>query len=108
MSNNYKLNIITVHFNIFGNRTTLASSSAASTSSNIQKGTGLTFKMENKSAIAVSARSPPDKRLSDFSFFPGGLATMSIPVLNKFSGSLRRSEEHTSELQSRFDLVCRL
>src|SRR5438067_10720636 len=24
------------------------------------------------------------------------------------SGNLRRSEEHTSELQSRFDLVCRL
>src|SRR5438067_113672 len=24
------------------------------------------------------------------------------------SGSVRRSEEHTSELQSRFDLVCRL
>src|SRR5699024_11604320 len=24
------------------------------------------------------------------------------------SGSFRRSEEHTSELQSRFDLVCRL
>src|SRR5699024_11802410 len=25
-----------------------------------------------------------------------------------FSGDLTRSEEHTSELQSRFDLVCRL
>src|SRR5699024_11994657 len=28
--------------------------------------------------------------------------------LESYGGKLRRSEEHTSELQSRFDLVCRL
>src|SRR5699024_12038913 len=28
--------------------------------------------------------------------------------IDRFNSSLKRSEEHTSELQSRFDLVCRL
>src|SRR5690349_24253228 len=31
-----------------------------------------------------------------------------LPSYKKFSGRARRSEEHTSELQSRRDLVCRL
>src|SRR5699024_12077467 len=31
------------------------------------------------------------------------ILSVSIPIINDF-----RSEEHTSELQSRFDLVCRL
>src|SRR5699024_11220533 len=29
-------------------------------------------------------------------------------LIKSFSGLINRSEEHTSELQSRFDLVCRL
>src|SRR5437868_4388823 len=36
-----------------------------------------------------------------------GLLLM-IPDMFKIAGELLRSEEHTSELQSRFDLVCRL
>src|SRR5699024_12697690 len=31
-----------------------------------------------------------------------------VPVIELKDGLLPRSEEHTSELQSRFDLVCRL
>src|SRR5207249_8000082 len=44
----------------------------------------------------------------------GLLADMSLRVVTAKSGDealrcvLKRSEEHTSELQSRFDLVCRL
>src|SRR2546428_8391205 len=35
-------------------------------------------------------------------------ATSTIPARTKNLDNLRRSEEHTSELQSRSDLVCRL
>src|SRR5699024_12457901 len=38
---------------------------------------------------------------------PHGLSAFQN-ISNAFSGKIRRSEEHTSELQSRFDLVCRL
>src|SRR5699024_12751237 len=31
-----------------------------------------------------------------------------LVILNAYNSSLFRSEEHTSELQSRFDLVCRI
>src|SRR5699024_11551185 len=34
--------------------------------------------------------------------------SMSSPVNTWMNGDASRSEEHTSELQSRFDLVCRL
>ena len=43
----------------FPKRDTFASSKAASTSSKIQNGTGLTSMMANKSASAVKAFSPP-------------------------------------------------
>src|SRR5437868_12724720 len=33
---------------------------------------------------------------------------LAVVIVNVQSQALRRSEEHTSELQSRFDLVCRL
>src|SRR5207249_8973826 len=36
---------------------------------------------------------------------PAGMASRHLPLP---AGHPRRSEEHTSELQSRFDLVCRL
>src|SRR5206468_6481985 len=36
------------------------------------------------------------------------LAVVRLPALQDFLHLLRRSEEHTSELQSRSDLVCRL
>src|SRR5699024_9139641 len=38
----------------------------------------------------------------------GQKAAKKITRLNKIATSAARSEEHTSELQSRFDLVCRL
>src|SRR5699024_12479869 len=37
-----------------------------------------------------------------------GKEHMLIPDVNELPGQFARSEEHTSELQSRFDLVCRL
>src|SRR5262249_32106906 len=57
-------------------RETFASSSAASTSSSTQNGTGLTRKMENNNAIAVNARSPPESSCKFCSFLPGGCATI--------------------------------
>src|SRR5699024_12216254 len=36
------------------------------------------------------------------------LQAVGLPVMTKIADELGRSEEHTSELQSRFDLVCRL
>src|SRR5699024_11777631 len=44
-------------------------------------------------------------RLLDRCIFSHGLVLSSRP---RTIGCWRRSEEHTSELQSRFDLVCRL
>src|SRR5699024_12018625 len=84
-----------------------------STSSSTQNGTGRILKIENNKAIAVSALSPPESKPKCCNFFPGGWAIISIPVSNILFGSVNfnfacpRSEEHTSELQSRFDLVCR-
>src|SRR5437868_10774615 len=40
---------------------------------------------------------------------PGGQADVPAPPeIRRAGGEVGRSEEHTSELQSRFDLVCRL
>ena len=44
------------------NRSTLASSSAASTSSSTQKGDGLLWKIDSSRATAVMVFSPPDGR----------------------------------------------
>ena len=70
---------------------TLASSSAASTSSNKQKGTGLILSIANNNEIAVNVFSPPDNKLILWSFLPGGSALISIPVSNKLSGSVSDS-----------------
>jgi hypothetical protein len=51
----------------------LASSSGASTSSSRQNGAGLSWKIANTSAIAVSAFSPPDSRWMVLFFLPGRL-----------------------------------
>src|SRR5690606_4134930 len=67
-------------FKYDANRSTFASSNAASTSSKMTKGTGRERKMANNNAMAVSARSPPDNNSNVFTFLPGGRATMSIPV----------------------------
>ena len=66
----------------------MASSRAASTSSNKQNGTVLTFRIANNSEIAVSVFSPPDKREIVVSFLPGGEATISTPVVSKLLGSV--------------------
>jgi hypothetical protein len=57
-----------------------ASSSGASTSSSRQNGVGRIRKSENTSAVAVSAFSPPESRLSDWSFFPDSCTTISTPA----------------------------
>ena len=69
----------------------LASSSAASISSSMQKGVGLRSSMANSMAMAVSARSPPESSESICSFLPGGWATMSMPQFSASFGSASRS-----------------
>ena len=58
----------------------LASSSGASTSSSRQNGAGLSWKIANTSAIAVSAFSPPDSRWIVLFFLPGGCAITCTPA----------------------------
>ena len=70
----------------------MASSSAASTSSNKQNGIGLTFKIANIKHIAVSVFSPPDNKFIEVSFLPGGDAIISTPVSNKSSGLVNLSD----------------
>src|SRR5699024_6986240 len=57
--------------------------------------------VENKSRQAALSNRPKNKTDSDFR------QKGAKPYFNKLQKKLR-SEEHTSELQSRFDLVCRL
>ena len=68
----------------------LASSSGASTSSRMQKGEGLYWKIANSSAIAVSAFSPPESSSTFCSRLPGGWAMMSMPLSRTSSSSSRR------------------
>src|SRR5699024_12430099 len=56
-------------------------------------------------AVYLAFMEPGDTLLG-LNLSHGGHLTHGSPV--NFSGKLYRSEEHTSELQSRFDLVCRL
>src|SRR5699024_11420597 len=46
----------------------------------------------------------------EFIFFPSSNKVIADPLIGSQNGNSRcsRSEEHTSELQSRFELVCRL
>ena len=73
------------------NRPTFASSSAASTSSSTQNGAGRTSSIANRSATAVSARSPPESIDSAWGFLPGGRAVISMPVADRSVGSVRTS-----------------
>ena len=66
----------------------LASSSAASTSSSTQKGTGRTSSMAISRATAVSARSPPESIARGCRFLPGGRAVISTPVVVRSHGSV--------------------
>src|SRR5699024_12210624 len=66
-------------------------------------GSSLVFNLYNSSSICLKmsynfGKSPPPSPLPMF------LGTFKIFIF----AILSRSEEHTSELQSRFDLVCRL
>ena len=67
---------------------TFTSSSAASTSSNTQNGTGRDFSIAKSNDIAVNVFSPPDSNDMFFNFFPGGQAFISIPVSSILSGSV--------------------
>ena len=64
----------------------MASSKAASTSSNIQNGICFVLRIANNIEIAVNVFSPPDKKTVLPNFLPGGYAIISIPVFNISSG----------------------
>src|SRR5438067_13583109 len=51
---------------------------------------------------------PPDRRGSPSLPFPRSTAPSRARWILEMEAKENRSEEHTSELQSRFDLVCRL
>ena len=70
-------------------RSTLTSSSAASISSRMQKGVGLTFRMAKNRATPMKACSPPESCMRFLMIFPGGAALISMPDSSTFSGSDR-------------------
>src|SRR5699024_12376183 len=55
-----------------------------------------------------SSGSASARRTSSVRFMRNGLSRIMTAPFMESAISLARSEEHTSELQSRFDLVCRL
>ena len=71
-------------------RPTLLSSSGASTSSSRQNGAGFSSKIENTSATAVSAFSPPDSWLMVLFRLPGGRAMIETPALRMSSPASSR------------------
>ena len=73
------------------NRSTLASSSGASTSSSTHTGAGLQRNTAKISAMAVSACSPPESSDIVCSFLPGGRARISSPASSGSSDSVRVS-----------------
>src|SRR5699024_11558823 len=68
----------------------------------------------HKFHIAYSFQSPRPRMLSKLwmcTYSPFLISLVAMPISSPYfmiSSPLWRSEEHTSELQSRFDLVCRL
>src|SRR5690625_6424664 len=75
---------------------------------------GLHERLGRNPAIAVCESGERDRHdLSEWSFVVVGLARKEVEALyadieNKLERAVDRSEEHTSELQSRGHLVCRL
>src|SRR5699024_12472051 len=63
-------------------------------------------------ALPISANVPPHKQAKELASGKDRMAMLSLAFKNEkaveVSDIEQRSEEHTSELQSRFDLVCRL
>ncbi len=80
-----------ISFSMLQKRSTLASSSGASTSSSTQMGAGRERNTAKISAAAVRACSPPDMSASVPSFLPGGWAKISRPAFRGSSASTRRS-----------------
>src|SRR5207248_9002345 len=58
-----------------------------------------------RSTEIVRVRLPSSMKVSPHTFFRSSSFSTTSPA---FSTSSKRSEEHTSELQSPYDLVCRL
>src|SRR5207249_6189875 len=79
---------------------------------------GLTYSLSTPSTTSCSAVEVIRISLTSRAWTYPGLAPLVFPVTNTIrpdtfrwacgSTSRKRSEEHTSELQSRFDIVCRL
>src|SRR5699024_792765 len=63
-------------------------------------------------AYVMIQSNPPYGEAAFRTFVPEDLVGMFVPIVTIVGGTvggyITRSEEHTSELQSRFDLVCRL
>src|SRR2546429_726146 len=57
--------------------------------------------------LVSRVESPEDRRVRIVSLTPKGKELIA-PIFRKHEAEIRRSEEHTSELQSRLHLVCRL
>src|SRR5207249_9999146 len=72
-----------------------------------------TVRHVHKASNRAGSRPAPRPRLWSRPVAAGAMSTphtiaVLIPPVVMAAGSAWRSEEHTSELQSRFDLVCRL
>src|SRR5207249_10301133 len=61
-----------------------------------------------RSSLSGEGAGHPSRFAGSFEAVPRVFQGMSAPSSCPASSSPARSEEHTSELQSRFDLVCRL
>src|SRR5260221_10803399 len=77
-------------------------------------GVNIILSGDNAVVIALAARSLPPKQQKLAIFWGAGAAIILRIILTLFAVALlslpwlKRSEEHTSELQSHSDLVCRL
>ena len=74
MTRNFVLDVLAISSTRLQKRSTLVSSSGASTSSRTHIGAGFDKKTANKSDNAVNACSPPESNVRFCNFFPGGLA----------------------------------
>src|SRR3989337_655469 len=79
-------------------RSMLASSRGASTSSRTQIGAGLVRNKAKISATAVSACSPPDRRVSDWGFLPGLERVVRIDQLQMRLPAVEQRGEEAAEM----------
>src|SRR5699024_12751893 len=61
-------------------------------------------------ALLCELATHPDfpRLMADLEIYVNGIAAKQVQGANAIVDAVSRSEEHTSELQSRFDIVCRL